>query len=77
MPFYTYTCPDCHLSDTLMRKVAERDFPVECDRHIVWDGEVITGAYRACPDLHLMTRDIAGPAFALKGKGWARDGYGG
>lgn len=68
MPMYTYTCPSCGHKATAIRKVAERDLPLYC-------------GHGALPPLDLekdylpMTRDIAGPAFALKGKGWARDGY--
>jgi putative FmdB family regulatory protein len=68
MPMYTYTCPNCGATKTLLRKVAERDDPTRCDNAWCHD------AHAAVPT---MTRDIAGPAFSLKGNGWARDGYGG
>lgn len=62
MPRYTYTCPDCGATKTVWRRVAERDSLVECP----FGG----------PD-PTMTRDITGPAFHLKGKSWAKDGYNG
>ena len=72
MPFYTYTCPECGHKATKMRKVAERDDPAPCPLCSITCGDDCTATRH-----HPMTRDIAGPAFALKGKGWARDGYGG
>ena len=73
MPFYTYTCPNCGDTKTLLRKVADRD------------GHPMPRC--GTPEDHCFTdwggrqpyldRDIAGPAFHLKGGGWEKDGYSG
>ena len=73
MPMYTYTCPDCGGTKTLIRKVAERDFPTQCDKGCEEAVLGLGGLVQAMDTL--MDRDIEGPAFHLKGGSWARDGY--
>jgi putative FmdB family regulatory protein len=64
MPFYLYACGQCGGEKQLMRKVVDRDAPVEC---------------KACADIGApfepMNRRIAAPSFTLKGGGWYADGY--
>tara|TARA_R110002096_G_scaffold81144_1_gene189445 strand:+ start:138 stop:389 length:252 start_codon:yes stop_codon:yes gene_type:complete len=83
MPFYTYTCPDCKATKTLLRKVAERDLLPRChcpskgpgNTTLHFDNdEVPTWIWEGMTS---MPRDIAGPAFHLKGGGWEKDGYSG
>lgn len=70
MPFYDYVCPECGHKETAMRKVAERDFPPLCVKHV---GDGFPPEVRRVP----MTRNtVTAPSFHLKGKGWAKDGYG-
>ena len=64
MPFYRYVCPSCGSEKTLMRKVADRDAPVECDT-----------CTEAGSPFEPMNRRIAAPPFTLKGGGWYADGY--
>ena len=61
MPTYVFECPACHrVEDRLHVPVAERDDP----KH-----------QPTCPDHGPMPRTVAPTSFALKGKGWYKDGY--
>lgn len=56
---YDYTCTPCGEVTTLQRKVADRNAPAPCP---------------SCGEA--MSRSpISSVSFALKGKGWAKDGY--
>jgi predicted nucleic acid-binding Zn ribbon protein len=54
-----------------MRKVADRDLPLQCNAEVWDDGDQ---RLTSC-DAAMVRNKVAAPAFALKGKGWARDGY--
>jgi len=64
MPLFDYQCPRC--GD--QREVLQKDSapPPVCWRLTCDDKEPPP-----------MVRLLSSPAFVLKGKGWARDGYGG
>ena len=61
MPRYEYTCPACDGVKILMRKIEERNDPVVCPFHM--------------NAKYLMQRGFETAGFALRGGGWAKDGY--
>lgn len=66
MPFYEYRCPECDNTMMLKKRISDRNDPVKCDNK---------GAHPKKKVFMVRGRDTAG--FALKGGGWAKDGYSG
>lgn len=60
MPLYEYACEKCAQKTTLLRRLSERDEPVECDD-------------MGCRGKAKKVVSI--PSFHLKGGGWAASGY--
>ena len=61
MAMYEYECADCGAKFTEIRKVEERDAPIQCN---------------TCGSENT-TRVVVQPTnFELKGSGWAKDRYG-
>ena len=63
MPIYDYVCKDCGHKTTEIRKYIEKDEPCECEK---------------CSSQNTERDTVpAATTFILKGKGWAKDNYGG
>lgn len=59
MPIYVYRCDDCGAEEEVLQK-ADEPPPAKCEK---------------CGKTNTMKRRIAPSNFALKGGGWADDGY--
>lgn len=77
MPVYTYECPVCHRREEQDRKVAERNvlLPVCC--HVYREVDK-AGMFTGHETAHAENMElvITSTSFQLKGRGWAKDGYG-
>lgn len=58
---YEYTCKECCETTTEMRKVADRDEPIQCEHCGSWKTARV---------------EVQPIKFELKGGGWAKDKYG-
>lgn len=61
MPFYEYECTNCGVVEEFIRKVEKRREPGICP---------------CCHSVMTYVDKVHPTNFALKGKGWFRDGYG-
>lgn len=61
MPLYSYRCTLCGIVDDVLIDTKKRDKKFPCEQ------EGCTG---------VMIRELDAPSFHLKGRGWAKDGYG-
>ena len=62
VPIYEYHCPRCEHTTEKVRKVADRDKPVECEAPF-------------CDKDIPPVRKMSITSFSLKGGGWYADGY--